>query len=103
MVSVLCQDFCDAGLNACIQGRTGNDALEQGQIHTPRTRECDQYPAWIQQLEGQQIDVFVAARRTLDLGSGRSKFGRVEHNQIEFLPPVTEFAPRLEEVASDKG
>ena len=103
MIGRLLEVGQDLGIHAGIQGSRGDDLLEQGRIHPAGAGTGDQQAARAQQLEGQQVDILVAAGGLLGLGGGRGELGRVEHDQVEGTRLVTEFAQELEDIPFQDG
>src|SRR6266496_3735181 len=93
----------DLRLDACIQGSSRYNLLEQPRLDSTGTRKRDQHPAGTQQFERQEIDVLVGTRGFFNLsGSGR-KLRRVEDDHVEGARLVTEFSQQMKHIPFKSG
>src|SRR3954465_4876461 len=91
----------DLGSAARIQCGTRDDFAEQFGGYAPGAGECREQAAWPQQLQGEQVDVLVAARGSLRACRGRGELWRIENDQIKATVLVTQLAQIIEYVGVD--
>ena len=103
MVGILVKVGQNLNMEARVQGRAGHDFLKEGSIHPAGAGKGQELPAGAQKFQPQKVDVLVAAGGLARLGRSGSKFGRVEHNQVEGTPLVAQFAERLEDILPPDG
>ena len=101
MIGARTEALDDLRPHAGIERRAGDDLLEQIGGHAARAGEGHQQPARAQQLEREQVDVLVGARRRLGMRGGRRELGRVEDDQVELAARVAQAAQLAEHVAVD--
>src|SRR3990172_5288841 len=92
----LAQRSLEDDVGAGVLRRAGDDLLEQLRPDSSGAGERHQASAGPQQLERQQVDVLVAARRPLDLAGGGSEARRVQDDGVE-RPPLVAQLPQLDE------
>ena len=100
MIGCLGQEFQDLGIAAGIEGRIGHYLLEQALLHQAGAGVGQEHATRRQQLEGQHVDVLVAAAGAQQLGLALGKLGRIQHDDIELLALLAIFAQELEDVVT---
>ena len=85
VIGCLGQEFQDLGIAAGIEGRIGHYLLEQALLHQAGAGVGQEHATRRQQLEGQHVDVLVAATGAQQLGLALGKLGRIQHDDIELL------------------
>src|SRR3954454_11207034 len=86
----------DLRITARIERRAGDDRLEERRIYASRARECREESSGAQQLEREQVDVFVGTRGVLRLRRGWCEFRRIEHHEVEVRAAVAQRAQMRE-------
>src|SRR6266581_6319168 len=102
MVQGLAQALAHGELASGIAGRLLHYALEACALDVVGTGKCHQHTARAQQLEGAQVDFFVA---TQGLGEGIAAVGergRIEYDQIKLLTAPLELAEAVEDITGFK-
>ena len=82
-----------------VERRARDDFLKQVGRDQSGAREGEEHAAWPEQFEREQVDVFVAPARLLDLRARFGKFGRVEDDQVELAARVPMLPQDVENVA----
>src|SRR5690349_6290783 len=102
MVQGLAQALAHRELSSGVAGRLLHHAFEACTLDVVGTGKRQQHAARAQQLEGAQVDFFVA---TQGLGEGIAAVGergRIEYNQIKLLTTPLELAEAVEDITSFK-
>ena len=98
MVGRLLEDARHARRLAGVPCGVSDDFLEQFGRHGARAGERQQRSAWIQQLERQEVEIFVAAAALFQLGLCLDEFRRIQNNQIKGFARVAACAKILEDI-----
>ena len=99
MVGAGVQVMDDLRIHAGIECGTGDDLLEQVLADAAGAGVGGEQAAGAEQLEGEQVDVLVAARGFFGEGGGGGKLGRIEDDEVEGAALVAQLAQRLEHVS----
>ena len=85
MITALHPFFDDSHVGQCVNGGFVHDFREQRFADVVRTAASHEHAPWIQQLDGAQINLFVAGARVRDRRLVLRKGRRVEHDGVEPL------------------
>src|SRR3989338_7703496 len=96
MIGAGVQVMDDLRVHPGIECGTGDDLLEQVFADAAGAGVGGEQAARPEQLEGEQVDVLVAARGFFGERGGGGELGRVEDDEIEGAALVAQFAQRLE-------
>ena len=88
MVGRLLEDARHARRLAGVPCGVADNFLEKFRRHGARTGECQQRSAWIQQLERQEVEVFVATAALFQLGLRFDEFRGIQNDQIKGLARI---------------
>src|SRR4051812_46528009 len=88
----------DLGVGAGVERRAGDDRLEQFGWHAAGAGEGGKQPAGSEQLERQQVDVLIGARRIRRVRRGRRELRRIEDDEIVPRSLIAQQPQMLEDV-----
>ena len=77
------ETFDDLHITPGVHGCPEDDLLKQVRCHEAGTREGDEIAAGTQQLQGNEVQVFVTTRCPFDLTLGLSQLGRVGDDHVK--------------------
>ena len=102
MILGLVEPTLDLEFAIGIHCRTKNDLLKEIQTDQPAATKGRQHAAGLEQAHCQQVDIFVAAQRAVQVGVGLGKFRWIENDQIKGLNPViAPIAQYLEDITGN--
>src|SRR5436190_21975381 len=101
MIGGLGEAANDLGFAPGVEGGIRDDFLEEVGWDEAGTGEGEEDAARPEEFEREQVDVFVAARRALNLAARFRELGRVEDDEIELAARVAIVAQDVKDVAGD--
>ena len=99
MVGGLGQALDDLGRAVGVDARAEDDLLEEVGADQAGAGEGGEDAVRVEELEGEQVDVLVAARRARHLVGAVRELRRVEDDHVETLLALAVLAQHLEDVA----